>query len=316
MKTKRQINKIKTVIIVIIIIIFLSLFAKWSAKPENLGGLIDSIEVFFENNEFKDFYNAKSLLVLDLSNDNDFLSKNVEDKQIPASLAKLFVIEYASKFTNLDDIVLVNNESLALTKQGSSVANIKKKKYYLKNLFAAMLVPSGNDAAYVVADYCGGIISKEAKNSKKRINVFMNKLNEYLKEEGYNDTKLYDPSGYDPKAQTTVSDLSKVVKKLLKYQWFRDIVSKTSYTAILPNKSKQTWKNTNVFLDPTSEYYNENVLGVKTGSLSNDYNLIVLYKKHGKEFLICNLGSKSDVSRYNDVNYILKTIDESDYLRK
>ena len=45
-------------------------------------------------------------------------------------------------------IVLVNNESLELTKQGSSVANIKKKKYYLKNLFAAMLVPSGNDSGF------------------------------------------------------------------------------------------------------------------------------------------------------------------------
>ena len=196
---------------------------------------------------------------------------------------------------------------------------IAKLLYWLDNEIDVLVLDectSGNDAAYVVADYCGGIISKEAKNSKERINVFMNKLNEYLKEEGYNDTKLYDPSGYEQKAQTTVSDLSKVVKKLLKYQWFRDIVSKTSYTAILPDKSKQTWKNTNVFLDPTSEYYNENVLGVKTGSLSNDYNLIVLYKKHGKEFLICSLGSKSDVSRYNDVNYILKTIDESDYLRK
>ncbi len=196
---------------------------------------------------------------------------------------------------------------------------IAKLLYWLDNEIDVLVLDectSGNDAAYVVADYCGGIISKEAKNSKERINVFMNKLNEYLKEEGYNDTKLYDPSGYDQKAQTTVSDLSKVVKKLLKYQWFRDIVSKTSYTAILPDKSKQTWKNTNVFLDPTSKYYNENVLGVKTGSLSNDYNLIVLYKKHGKEFLICSLGSKSDVSRYNDVNYILKTIDESDYLRK
>ena len=196
---------------------------------------------------------------------------------------------------------------------------IAKLLYWLDNEIDVLVLDectSGNDAAYVVADYCGGIISKEAKNSKERISVFMNKLNEYLKEEGYNDTKLYDPSGYDQKAQTTVSDLSKVVKKLLKYQWFRDIVSKTSYTAILPDKSKQTWKNTNVFLDPTSKYYNENVLGVKTGSLSNDYNLIVLYKKHGKEFLICSLGSKSDVSRYNDVNYILKTIDESDYLRK
>ena len=38
--------------------------------------------------------------------------------------------------------------------------------------------------------------------------------------------------------------------------------------------------------------------------------------KPGKEFLICSLGSQSDSSRYDDVNYILKTIDESDYLTK
>ena len=55
---------------------------------------------------------------------------------------------------------------------------------------------------------------------------------------------------------------------------------------------------------------------IKTGSLSNDYNLVVLYQQHGKEFLICSLGSQSDSSRYDDVNYILKTIDESDYLTK
>ena len=77
----------------------------------------------------------------------------------------------------------------------------------------------------------------------------------------------------------------------------------------------QTWKNTNTFLDPTSEYYNKNVIGVKTGSLSDDFNLVVLYKKHGKEFLICSLGSQSNYSRYDDVNYVLKTIDESDYLK-
>ena len=84
----------------------------------------------------------------------------------------------------------------------------------------------------------------------------------------------------------------------------------------LPDGSTQTWRNTNTFLDQTSEYYNENVKGIKTGSLSNDYNLVVLYQQHGKEFLICSLGSQSDSSRYDDVNYILKTIDESDYLTK
>ena len=186
----------------------------------------------------------------------------------------------------------------------------------LYGLLAAMLVPSGNDAAYVVADYCGSILSPQAKNSQERINVFMEHLNNYLQNQGYENTILYDPSGYDVNALTTVSDLKSVSTHLLEKQWFRDIVSKSNYTATLPDGSTQTWRNTNTFLDQTSEYYNENVKGIKTGSLSNDYNLVVLYQQHGKEFLICSLGSQSDSSRYDDVNYILKTIDESDYLTK
>lgn len=56
------------------------------------------------------------------------------------------------------------------------------------------------------------------------------------------------------------------------------------------------------------------VVPVQTGSLSDDYNLVVLYRQHGKEFLICSLGSSTTSSRYDDVSVILKTIDESNYL--
>ncbi len=150
--------------------------------------------------------------------------------------------------------------------------------------------------------------------TEERIELFMDNLNEYLHKEGYKDTLLYDPSGFDMSALTTTKDLKVVTEHLLKNEWFRDIVCQSSYTATLPDGSTQTWKNTNVFLDPTSEYYNENVKGIKTGSLGDDYNLVVLYQKDGKEFLICSLGSESDSSRYDDVTYILKTIDESDYL--
>ena len=216
--------------------------------------------------------------------------------------------------TNLNDIVEVNHEALLKTKKGSSVANIEPKEYYINNLFAAMLVPSGNDAAYAVADYCGGLLATGKSTTEERIELFMDNLNEYLHKEGYKDTLLYDPSGFDMSALTTTKDLKVVTEHLLKNEWFRDIVCQSSYTATLPDGSTQTWKNTNVFLDPTSEYYNENVKGIKTGSLGDDYNLVVLYQKDGKEFLICSLGSESDSSRYDDVTYILKTIDESDYL--
>lgn len=146
-----------------------------------------------------------------------------------------------------------------------------------------MLVPSGNDAAYVLADYCGGIISPKATTSKERIEVFMKNLNEYLKQNDYKDTILYDPSGFDTEAHTTVLDLKEVVMDLLKNEWFKDIVSQTSYTATLPDGSMQTWK-----IQIHSLILHQNIITkcnwCKTGSLSDDFNLVVLYKKHGKEF--------------------------------
>lgn len=290
-------------------------FIPWVMKPENFRNEKNAIYSFLYGEFQQDSYNAKSLILVDRSNNEIFISKNENEQQLPASLAKLFVIEYAATIADLDSIVPASYEAISMTKPGSSVADIEVKDYFLHNLFAAMLVPSGNDAAYVVADYCGGILSPQAARGQERVNVFMDNLNIHLQEKGYSNTILYDPSGYDMDAITNVLDLNAVVNQLLKYQWFRDIVSQSSYMATLPDGSTQTWKNTNTFLDPNSEYYNENVIGVKTGSLSDDYNLVVLYKKYDKEFLICSLGSQSDSSRYDDVTYILHTIDESDYLR-
>lgn len=290
-------------------------FIPWVMKPENFRNEKNAIYSFLYDEFQQDSYNAKSLILVDRSNNEIFISKKENEQQLPASLAKLFVIEYAATIADLDSIVPTSYEAISMTKPGSSVADIEVKDYFLHNLFAAMLVPSGNDAAYVVADYCGGILSPQAARGQERVNVFMDNLNIHLQEKGYSNTILYDPSGYDMDAITNVLDLNAVVNQLLKYQWFRDIVSQSSYMATLPDGSTQTWKNTNTFLDPNSEYYNENVIGVKTGSLSDDYNLVVLYKKYDKEFLICSLGSQSDSSRYDDVTYILHTIDESDYLR-
>lgn len=288
----------------------------WALEPEHLGGIKDEIVERFQGTPFKDSYNGESLVLTDLSNDENFIYKRADEPRLPASLAKLYVVEYASTMTDLDDVVQVDPDALAMTKEGSSIAWIEAKPYFIRNLFAAMLVPSGNDAAYALADYCGSILSPEALTAEERVGAFMTGLNQYLQENGYDDTVLYDPSGFDTQARTTVLDLKEVVKKLLEHGWFREIVSQTAYTAALPDGTSQTWHNTNTFLDPTSAYYNENVVGVKTGSLSDDYNLIVLYQMHGKEFLICSLGSQSNDSRYDDVQHILKTIDESDGMKK
>ncbi|MDD6919747.1 MAG: serine hydrolase [Eubacteriales bacterium] len=255
-------------------------------------------------------YDAKSLILMDMKDDNIIASKNSEDEILPASLAKLFVIEFADEHVKLDEVIKVDDDFSKLIKEGSSVANIEKKEYTAENLFAAMLVPSGNDAAYALADYVGGKLDKKAKTTEDRIDAFVEGLNDYLKEKKYSDTVLHDPSGYDKKAVTSVSDLKKVSKKLLKKKWFRNIVSQGKYTAILPDKSEESWKNTNEFLNKKSKYYNKNVTGIKTGSLNEEYNIVVLYKSNDREFLICSLGSKTRNTRYEDVKHIIEVADE------
>lgn len=127
------------------------------------------------------------------------------------------------------------------------------------------------------------------KNSQERINAFMEHLNDYLQEQGYDDTVLYDPSGFDTEARTTALDLKKVVESLLEYQWFRDIVSKVPTKRHCLMKVRRCGKIQMLFLTQHQTIIMEMLRG-KTGSLSDDYNLVVLYQQHGKEFLICSLG--------------------------
>ena len=71
-------------------------------KTNEFGGLIDRIEEVFYGTPFKNAYNAKSLILVDLSNDEVFISKRENEQQLPASLAKLFVIKYAVTLADLD----------------------------------------------------------------------------------------------------------------------------------------------------------------------------------------------------------------------
>lgn len=307
-------KKIK-ILIISIFTVFIVCLVIHLKNPSFIYNSIEDLKSFVNHSNNVIGYKAKSLVVVDRTSDEIFISKKEEDTHLPASLAKLFVIDYANTFCDLDEEVLVKKEVLDFVKPNSSVAYLKNKRYKIKDLYAAMLVPSGNDAAYVIAEYLGGKLNNANISSHERIELFINGLNEYLVKSGYKDTVIYDPSGYDYDGKTSVLDLKKVSDNLLKNRWFREIVSKSEFICYLDDGTSQVWKNTNVFLDNDSDYFNKDVIGIKTGSLNNDYNLIVLYRKKGKEFLICSIGSETDSLRYEDVTYILKTIDESSYLK-
>lgn len=127
---KRKKFHVSGICIFLVLIIFSVAFVLWAMKPDNFRNEKNKINSWLNGISFQDFYNAKSLILVDLSNDNIFISKRENEQQLPASLAKLFVIEYAATLADLDSIVPANYEAIQLTKPGSSVANIDSEKIF------------------------------------------------------------------------------------------------------------------------------------------------------------------------------------------
>lgn len=114
---------------------------------------IKKIDFQLSTNELNIPQDALSFSVYDIEQGEYLFYEG--DSQLPtvASLAKLFAIDYALTKVNLEDVIEVNQEVLDLVPAGSSLANLKVGKYTVKEIMEAMLVPSGNDAAYSLAYY-------------------------------------------------------------------------------------------------------------------------------------------------------------------
>lgn len=219
-----------------------------------------------------------------------------------------FSIEYALEKVSLEEVVAVKQEVLELVPEGSSLANLRSGEYTVKQLIQAMLVLSENDAAYALGYYIAKKEIGEGYSPTEYIHYFMNNLNEYLLAKDYSKTRLYDdPSGTSMQADTYLVDINRVALKLLQLDFVRECIGRATFS-IQTSQGEFTWKNTNKFLDKHSPYYNANVKGMKTGTMAGSYNIVVLYEKDGKEYLITCLVALSDIGRYKAVQSAINKI--------
>lgn len=108
-------------------------------------------------------------------------------------------------------------------------------------------------------------------------------------------------------ADTYLVDINRVALKLLQLDFVRECIGRATFS-IQTSQGEFTWKNTNKFLDKHSPYYNANVKGMKTGTMAGSYNIVVLYEKDGKEYLITCLVALSDIGRYKAVQSAINKI--------
>lgn len=255
---------------------------------------------------------STSAILMDITDNSPVVLFQKETTQLnrPASLAKLFVIQYALSLTAPDAVTDVRQNILDMIPADSSTAQLRPGRYTVKNLLAGMLIPSGNDAALALAAHCGSLLDPSASTDAARIAKFIESLNQWMKDQGFVSTVLYDPSGYSDQATTSIEDLEKVISELMQNPEIREIVSSSEYTAISPDGEKYIWKNTNQFLNPHSPYYDSSVSGIKTGSLRKCYNLAVTCQQGNRTYLAIHLGADTDKARYQDMHYVLQKLHE------
>ena len=95
--------------------------------------------------------------------------KNINAKQYPASITKILTALIVIEECNLTDEVLVSKNAVLSVPAGASIAYLKAgETFTVEQLLYALLIPSGNEVANVLAEYVSGSVSEFAKKMNER----------------------------------------------------------------------------------------------------------------------------------------------------
>lgn len=251
------------------------------------------VKTLADNNNLN--INAESAILIDGDTGKILYEKSAYEKRAPASTTKIMTALLALEHCKTTDVATVTSEAITSVPSGYSTDLLKMgEELTIKDLLYALLLPSSNEAANVLAIHIAGSIAS-----------FASMMNTKAMDLGCKNTHFVNPNGvHDDNHYSTAYDLSLIAKEAMKNDIFRQIVSTASYT--LPNSNKysridRTLITTNDLIKKQSNNYYEYAIGIKTGFTTPAKNCLVSSAtKDGKTLIAVVLRSNTDNNRYND----------------
>ncbi|MBT4124252.1 MAG: D-alanyl-D-alanine carboxypeptidase [Candidatus Pacebacteria bacterium] len=242
--------------------------------------------------ELEEYISAKAFFVVDNTTKTVILEKNPQLPLPPASTTKLMTILSALKLYDLDEIVTVSTAS-ALDHDGGGLFPLERIK--VRDLAAAALVQSANDAAFALADNF-----YRENDEILGAGSFVKEMNKNAQALHLTSTRFENPVGYDhPDNISTARDLAVLTMRVFKEAPIAEWMGLRSYIAENETGSIRHFLfSTNVLLGRE-----EGVIAGKTGTtpLAKEV-LITISKIKNHEYIIVILGSDD---RYNDTKILL-----------
>ena len=231
-----------------------------------------------------------------------FLLGSESDRVYPASITKLMTAYVALQFLQPEQQITAGSV-LELVGAGSSVAEIEKGDVLtVERLVEAMLLPSGNDAAYMLADAAGRVIAEDDSISAwNAVETFMKEVNSQAKALGCTGTNFTNPDGYHSDSHyTTFADLVKISEKVVQNKTIMKYAVVEDETVTLTSGEKK-WKNTNQLVVETAPYYCPYATGLKTGQTPSAGScLLSSFDYEGRQWIIGVFGCPEIEDRFED----------------
>lgn len=218
---------------------------------------------------------AKAVLVKDLTTDTILYQKEIHTKLPIASTTKVITALVASEYFKSNSILTVKD---GIKVDGAKVGFFEGESLTFRSVLYGMLLNSGNDAAYVIAeDYPGGVLG------------FISAMNKKAKSLGLKDTHFENPAGFDnPNHYSSAYDLGILTQEALRVSELSKIfATKETQIVSMDKKYTHSLQNLNKLLSTLT-----GVIGVKTGyTQAAKENLITLVDRGGHRILTVVLGS-------------------------
>lgn len=255
----------------------------------------------YMNFKTNDNIQATNACLFDTNDKNIIYSKGCDEKIAPASTAKMITALTVIDYCSMDEKVTVGDEIEFVFEDGSKAGLKKGDVLTIKQLLDGLLLPSGNDAAYVLARYIGAKISNENLSIDKSITNFMNYANKKAISIGAKNSNFIRPDGYDIDGQyTTAKDLACIGDKFMSSPVLSSIVSKYKLEDEFVDGSQVKYENTNELINPYSEYYYSDIKGLKTGSSLNAGKCVVSAADIDDKTYICVVMGSTTKGRWED----------------
>jgi D-alanyl-D-alanine carboxypeptidase (penicillin-binding protein 5/6) len=250
------------------------------------------------------FASDESVYLLDADTGQTLYEQNADERVYPASTTKLMTVLVALDYideSELDQTVSIGDE-VDLTPANSSMAYLSSgDSYTWRDLFYGLLLPSGNDAAIVVATHVARLeTGDESLSASDAVAEFVRLMNEKAVQLGCTGSHFVNPHGiHDDNHYTTARDMVTIARQVLQNDFIRSVVKTTHYSCTSGNGSVLEWYNTNLLLQQTMQgiydgdvygegngslacpYYDELCTGVKTGSTDEAGKCLVFSGSNG-----------------------------------